>query len=265
MSNANSAPRHGSAWTVVGVLVILGAVALYFVPGGSNNAGDSSPQSSTKPSATTSPATHPTTTSAADGFARVRAAIDAGDYEAADKASAEAYQQARSTAGFEPTAEFATLVYQRALALRKLGRPAEAQELADEAVRLREKLGGDALGRELADAVHLRGRLMLDDGDPTNAEADLARAVEIARAAALPITDVVLYAYHLGDCQFRLQKYEDAESNLVDGMRFLAARGKNHTDPTPFEACRRVVELYETLERNDEANMYRQRCPDKPD
>lgn len=144
---------------------------------------------------------------------------------------------------------------------RRTDRRGDALHLCDEALRIRRDIFGPR-HIDVAASHFLRGRLLLDDGDPTNAEPDLVQAVSIMTEAGTADTfRLALYRYFLGECRFRLERIDEAELDLPDGMRGIHALRPHWTDPTPIEACKRVVELYERKDNPELAAMYRKLLP----
>ncbi|MEE9128766.1 MAG: tetratricopeptide repeat-containing protein kinase family protein [Phycisphaerales bacterium] len=100
-------------------------------------------------------------------------------------------------------------------------------------------------------------RVMLLQGDPSQAETSCRAALEVQRNASPPVPWLIATTENLlGACLVAQQRYEDAEPLLVDSLSVIRARWGDQ-DPRTEAALDRLVDLYESWGKPDDAASYR--------
>jgi len=145
-----------------------------------------------------------------------------------------------------------------AAVLHERGESQQAVELASEAVdTLNRTRGPDHPDTMWESAVYASLLMELDRSD--EAKPLLTETLEHARSALPPDHwQTVEYAGRLGDCLRRLGEFDDAETLLLESHAgLLAAFGEAHA--RTVAAIQRLVQLYESWEKPDVANIWRGR------
>jgi eukaryotic-like serine/threonine-protein kinase len=176
-----------------------------------------------------------------------------GDAAAAEPLLREVLAYRKSNGNDDPL----TITTQSTLAnvLRTLGKFDEAEALCREALAARERLlpaGHESIG----DSMAILGRILSDRGNVVEAAPLLEEALRIHRAA-LPKGSwrTAVTQEWLGDCLIKLQRYDDAERELLEASATLQRTPGMHPQ---FEkgATKSLIELYRLLGNASKAGAY---------
>lgn len=134
-------------------------------------------------------------------------------------------------------------MYKLALVLQSLQRYGEAEEFFLRSIKGRKKVLGEAHEYTLGTMVRL-GWMYLDWGKPALAEPLLRSTVELAQAA-LPAGDYRTASFRCarGACLTKLERWTEAEAELLASHRDLAAWKSDH--PDAGRAAQLLGELYD--------------------
>jgi len=144
--------------------------------------------------------------------------------------------------------------------LEEQGKLADAEGLYRQSLEVSRRILGDDHPRTLAALSNLAG-LLSAQGKPSEAE-PLYQTVVRTAPRALPAGhwQIALYQGLYGQCLVRLQRYEQAEAELLQSYAGLvAALGASHE--RTLRAVERLVTLYEAWGRSEQAAEWQAKLP----
>jgi eukaryotic-like serine/threonine-protein kinase len=178
-----------------------------------------------------------------------------GDYERAESLSHEAFELFRKTLGENHQYSAYPLITLAEIYYRSQNYP-KARETIERAAQIQQR----ALPAEHIDFVRSRvtlGKIIMQTGEFEKAESYIRQAVE-KLVQSLPKGHLMIAGAQgpFGECLLLQKRYAEAEPLLIESHNAFEKR-LGPKDPRTQDACRRLVRLYETWGKPDEAARYR--------
>ena len=180
--------------------------------------------------------------------------LDKGDYQGAEAHLNEALAIRREILGSQNT-KVAVVLLNLGISLQAQGRAAESEEIYRQALEIRRARFGERHHKVAAVATNLAS-LLVATGRFEEAKRLALEALETFREA-MPDTWRIAHAQSvLGSCLAGAGRFEEAEPLLLESYPILVEHQRECTRYTT-DAVRRLIDLYDGWERQDESEKYR--------